>query len=93
MPTQIFMFNEELDGDWLIILAGEFWTRFSLRILLADWSSDGVVERRGGAGDLIGNSKGCLLCGCCFCCVSELDESFLLNPFDSLLEVEIRFNI
>lgn len=46
---------------------------------------EGVVERTGSAGDLIGRSIGDgLLCGCCCCCccTKELEDSFLLKPFE-----------
>jgi hypothetical protein len=54
--TQIDVFKEEFEGDCVIMRTGDFWTSCC-------WDSlsigiDGVVDRTGRAGDLIGKSIG-----------------------------------
>lgn len=77
--------RDELEGDCVIMRTGDFCTSCCCCCWLLSLVSidiEGVVERTGSAGDLIGRSIGeGLLCGCCCCWTNELEDSFLLKPF------------
>ena len=71
--------REELEGDCVIRRTGDFWTCCCCWLSLVSIGIEGVVERTGSAGDLIGRSIGDgLLCGCW---TKELEDIFLLKPF------------